>query len=203
LFARVQPPLHLLPACPSPTSSKSSSPGAGSSSSWFIAGTQLGCGKPNAIKRPQVITIDKWLVCLPSTNPQMVGSWHWVAYITQRSSGSSSFSRFMGPILRQTHAIHGISWGNYLSMYLSIHLYIYIYLEPSFDPSFGWLTFNFMGQNLENKGHLGSRYIYIYDGMPCIDTSGMDPINLDTSLRCFLKSCCVLEDPSSNMALGS
>ena len=41
--------------------------------------------------------------------------------------------------------------------------YIYIYTWNPNDPSFGWLTFNFMGQNLQNKGHSGSRYIiYIY-----------------------------------------
>ena len=30
------------------------------------------------------------------------------------------------------------------------------------DPSFGWLTFNFMGQNLENKGHNWVPGIYLY-----------------------------------------
>ena len=45
---------------------------------------------------------------------------------------------------------------------LSKSIYIYIYTWNPNEPSFGWLTFNFMGQNLQNKAHLGSRYIYIY-----------------------------------------
>ena len=45
------------------------------------------------------------------------------------------------------------------------YIYTYIYTWNPNDPSFGWLTFNFTGQNLENKGHSGSRYIkYVYKG---------------------------------------
>ena len=49
--------------------------------------------------------------------------------------------------------LYVFSWINTMAMLNSqIYIYIYyihIYLEPSFDPSLGWLTFNFMGQNLD------------------------------------------------------
>jgi hypothetical protein len=46
--------------------------------------------------------------------------------------------------------LYVFSWINTMAM-LNNHIYIiiYIYLEPSFDPSLGWLTFNFMSQNLD------------------------------------------------------
>ena len=92
-----------------------------------------------------------------------------------------------------------------LSIYVSIYPSIYLYIPGTqFWPLFWMVNLQFYGSKPWKQGSFGFQvYIYIYDGMPCIDTSGMDPINLDTSLRCFLKSCCVLEDPSSNMALGS
>ena len=43
-----------------------------------------------------------------------------------------------------------------------MYMYIYIYTWNPNDPSFGWLTFNFMVQNLQNKGLSGSRYIYAH-----------------------------------------
>ena len=46
-------------------------------------------------------------------------------------------------------------------IYIYIYLFIYIYLEP--DPCFGWKRPCFGGLTFKNRGHWGSRYIYIFN----------------------------------------
>jgi hypothetical protein len=63
-----------------------------------------------------------------------------------------------------SNAVFRMGMMNIYENWLIVYMYIYMYTWKPNDPSFGWLTFHFMGQNLENKGHLGSRYIHIPSG---------------------------------------
>ena len=53
--------------------------------------------------------------------------------------------------------------------------YIYIYLEPKWGPLF-WMEFGpcFGGLTFKNRGHWGSRYIYIYMPRAQRSTRGVD-----------------------------